>query len=161
MKKQHLELEERIHQLTLDMVGCRSVVGTTDEIAMSEKVYQIFSKIDYWKENPQLLYRLPFINDPLGRFSVVASLKGEKCSSDKTVVMIGHTDTVGISDYGDLKDLATQPDKLIEALKNVTISNDAKKDLESANWLFGRGILDMKCGVAIIIAIMEHISREI
>ena len=154
-------MEKRIHELTLDMVGCRSVVGTADEIVMSEKVYQIFSSIAYWKENPQLLSRLPFLNDPLGRFSVVASLKGEKCASDKTVVMIGHTDTVGISDYGDLKELAIQPDKLMEALKNVTISKDARNDLESGDWLFGRGVLDMKCGVAIIIAIMEHISKDI
>lgn len=161
MKKHDIELEKRISQLTLDMVGCRSVVGTADEIAMSEKVYQILSSINYWKENPHLLSRLPFLDDPLGRFSVVASLKGEKSTCDKTVIMIGHTDTVGISDYGDLKDLAIQPAKLIEALKNVTISNDARKDLESGNWLFGRGILDMKCGVAIINAIMEHISRDI
>ncbi len=161
MKKQYIDLEERIKELTLDLVSCRSVVGTMDEIAMSEKVYQIFAGIDYWKRNPQLLKRLPFINDPLGRFSVVASLKGAKGSGNKTVVMIGHTDTVGISDYGDFRDLATQPDKLIEALKNVTLSDEARKDLESGNWLFGRGILDMKCGVAIIIAIMEHISKEI
>jgi len=161
MKKHNLDLEERIHQLTMDMVNCRSVVGTADEIIMSEMVYQIFSSIDYWKENPHLLSRLPFSNDPLGRFSVVASLEGEKRPNDKTVVMIGHTDTVGLRDYGDLQDLATQPDKLIEALKNVTISDDARHDLESGNWLFGRGILDMKCGVAIIISIMEHISKDI
>jgi len=40
--------------------------------------------------------------------------------------MIGHTDTVGIRDYGDLQDLATQPYKLLEALKNVTLSEDAR-----------------------------------
>lgn len=161
MKKQHLEIEERIRELTLDLVSCRSVVGTADEIAMSEKVYQLLSGIDYWRENPQLLKKLPFINDPLGRFSVVASLKGGKGPSGKTVVMVGHTDTVGISDYGDFKDLATRPDELVEALKSVSLSDEARKDLESGNWLFGRGILDMKCGVSIIIAIMEHISRDI
>ncbi|MBK5247650.1 MAG: hypothetical protein JJE49_10340 [Peptostreptococcaceae bacterium] len=69
--------------------------------------------------------------------------------------MIGHTDTVGIRDYGDLQDLATQPDKLIEALKKVTISEEVRQDLESGNWLAGRGILDMKCGIAIIIAIND------
>ena len=76
MKKHYLDLEERIHQLMIDMVNCRSVVGTTDEIVMSEMVYQIFSGIDYWKENPHLLSRLPFSNDPLGRFSVIATIKG-------------------------------------------------------------------------------------
>lgn len=161
MKKHNIYLEERIHQLTIDMVNCRSVVGTGDELVMSEMVYQLFASMDYWKENPHLLTRLPFSNDPLGRFSVVASLKGEKSCSDKTVVMIGHTDTVGIRDYGDLQNLATQPDKLIKALKKVTLSEDARHDLESGNWLFGRGILDMKCGVAIIIAILEHISKDI
>jgi len=154
-------LAGRIEELALELVNCRSVVGSADEIEMSDTVYRIFSDMQYWKQNPRLLKQLPFTSDPLGRSSVVAMLKGGKGSSRKTVVMIGHIDTVGISDYGDLRTFATRPGELAEALRKVTLSNEAEKDLSAGNWIFGRGILDMKCGVAIIMAIMEDISRDI
>ena len=37
-------------------------------------------------------------------------MRGEKRPSSKTVVTIGHFDTVGISDYGSLAPYANQPD---------------------------------------------------
>ena len=154
-------LAQRIEQLTLELVNCRSVVATSDELAMSTMVYTLLSEMPYWKTNPQLLVKQPFINDPLGRFSVVARLEGQKDESKKTVIMIGHTDTVGISDYGDFKGLATKPEALIEALKTVTLSEEAKADLDSGEWLFGRGILDMKCGVATIMCILEMLSQDV
>lgn len=154
-------LADRIEQLTLELVACRSVVGTADEIAMGTLIFRLLSEIPYWKQHPELLTKQPFKNDPLGRFSVMARLEGEKDDSKKTVIAIGHTDTVGISDYGDFKDLATKPEALIEALKSVTLSEDAKRDLDSGNWLFGRGILDMKCGLAILISILELLSEDI
>jgi arginine utilization protein RocB len=158
---QRVALANRIEQLTLELVKCRSVVGTADERIMSETVYRMFAEMDYWKQNPHLLKKQPFINDPIGRFSVVARLEGQKDESKKTVVMIGHTDTVGISDYGDLKSLATEPEKLDEAFRQATLTGEAAEDLNAGNWIFGRGILDMKCGVAIIMGILEDLSKEI
>ena len=155
------DLSHRIEQLTLRLVNCRSVVATADEIVMSELVYQLLAEMPYWKQHPELLVRQPFNNDPLGRFSVVARLEGRKDASKKTVIMIGHTDTVGISDYGDFKAFATKPEALIEALKTVTLSEEAKADLDSGEWLFGRGILDMKCGIAIIMGILELLSQDV
>lgn len=159
MKKE--TLAQRIEQLTLELVNCRSVVATSDELAMSELVYKVLGDLPYWKQHPELLIKQPFNNDPLGRFSVVARLEGQKDESKKTVIMIGHTDTVGISDYGDFKSLATKPEALIKALKTVTLSEEAKADLESGEWLFGRGILDMKCGVATIISLLEQLSQDV
>lgn len=155
------DLASQIEALTLELVQCRSVVGTTDELRISELVYQKFSEMPYWKQNPHLLMKQPFENDPLGRYSVIVRLEGKKDESRKTVIMIGHTDTVGISDYGDFKSLATQPEALVEALKTVTLSDEAKQDLDSGQWLFGRGILDMKCGVAILMAILQNLSEDV
>lgn len=154
-------LAQRIEQLTLELVNCRSVVATSDELAMSELVYKVLADLPYWKRHPELLIKQPFNSDPLGRFSVIARLEGQKDESKKTVIMIGHTDTVGISDYGDFKSLATKPEALIKALKTVTLSEEAKADLESGEWLFGRGILDMKCGVATIISLLEQLSQDV
>lgn len=154
-------LSKRVEQLTLELVKVRSVVGTTDELDISNKVYDLFRQMPYWNKHPELLQQLPFQNDALGRSSVVAQLKGQKGSSNQTVVMIGHIDTVGISDYGDFKEAATNPKELMKALKNVQLSPDAQQDYDSGHYVFGRGILDMKCGVAIIMAIMEDLAAHI
>ena len=102
-------------------------------------------------------------NDKLGRKSLIAIMKGEKKKSDKTIIMIGHTDTVGISDYGTLKHLANKPYELTEKFKEIasTLPPEVRKDLESGEYLFGRGLFDMKTGDAIIMAVMEEISKDI
>ena len=94
------EVNKRIEQIALDFVSQQSVVDTPDEVKMADKVYKTISEIDYWKKNPDKLRFVPVKGDLLGRKIVVAELNGEKAPSDKTVVMIGHFDTVGISDYG-------------------------------------------------------------
>lgn len=154
-------LSKRIEELTIDLTNVRSVVGTTDEINVSKRVYDIFSKMEYYRENPELLELQDFNNDPIGRKNVVAVVKGKKGNSKKTVVMIGHTDTVGTSDYAGFEEYATKPYELSEKLKTITLPEDARNDLNSGNWLFGRGIFDMKCGVATIMAIIEDITESI
>ena len=155
------ELSKRIEQIALELTGQLSVLDTPDEILMAEKVYSIMSEMKYFKAHPENLYYVPVKGDKLGRKSVVAIVNGEKKPSDKTVVMIGHMDTVGISDYGPLAEFANQPLVLTEKFKEIELPAQAKKDLESGEYLFGRGIFDMKSGDAIIMALMEMISDDI
>lgn len=154
-------LSKRVEELTLDLVRIRSIVGTTDENQISDAIYALFNQMPYWQAHPDKLKQLPFINDPLCRSSVMVEMTGELRPNAKTVILIGHTDTVGISDYGDFKELATEPGALKEVLKSLPLSDDIRADLESDDYLFGRGILDMKCGVAMIIAMMEDLSKRI
>lgn len=156
-----MDLAKRIEKLTIELTNEESVVGTKNELNSVKRIYDEFAGMDYYKKNPDLLKYVDFIDDNLGRKSVVATLKGEKGNSKKTIVLIGHTDTVGISDYGNIKEYATKPLELVEQLKKVSLPEDAKKDLESGEWLFGRGIFDMKCGVATLMCIMEEISKDI
>lgn len=153
----------RIEEIAVKLTNELSVVETLGEVNVTKKVYDIFSEMDYYKNNPKHLKFVDLANDKLGRKSVMAILKGKKGNSKKTVLMIGHTDTVGISDYGSLKEYAHQPYELTERFKKIadTLSEEVRKDLESGDYLFGRGIFDMKTGVAIIMAIMEEISKDI
>ena len=144
------------------MVAQQSIVETTDEVLMSDKVYEIMARMDYFKKNPKNLYCLPVKHDRWGRKIVIAILNGKKNESKKTVVCIGHTDTVGISDYGNLAEYATKPYELIEKLKEIsTLTQEVKEDIASGKYLFGRGIFDMKSGDANIMAIMEAISEDV
>lgn len=151
----------RIKEIALDLVSQQSVVDTADEIKMAEKIYGIMAGMDYYKKHPENLYYLDCKGDLLGRKVVVAELNGEKGNSKKTVAMIGHFDTVGISDYGPLAEYSTKPAELIEKLKGVKLPPEAREDLESGNYMFGRGLFDMKSGDAIMIAMFEEISKNI
>ncbi|MEI6857797.1 M20/M25/M40 family metallo-hydrolase [Psychrilyobacter sp.] len=156
-----LTLSKKIEKLTIELTNILSVVGTSGEIDASNKIYEVFADMPYYKKNPNLLSHLDFKNDTLGRKNVVAIVKGEKTPSDKTVVLIGHSDTVGISDYSGFEEYATKPYELAKKLKELKLPADVRENLDSGNWLFGRGIFDMKCGVATIMTIMEDITENI
>ncbi len=157
------EIAARIEEIAVELTNQLSVVETPGELNSVQKVYDIFSEMDYYKKHPEHLKFVDVVNDKLGRKSVLAILKGKKGNSKKTVLMIGHTDTVGISDYGSLKEYANKPYELTEKFKEIasTLPEEVRKDLESGDYLFGRGLFDMKTGDAIIIALMEEISKDI
>lgn len=156
-----MDISKRVEELAIDLTNILSVVDTKDENNMAERIYEFFGEMDYFKGNPDNLKYVDVINDEVGRKSTVATIKGKKGNSDKTVILIGHIDTVGIDDYGDLKEYANKPLELIEKLKEVVISKEAREDLNSGDYLFGRGIFDMKCGVSIIMAIMEELAKNV
>ena len=155
------EVTERIKQMALDFTAQLSVVETPGEIEMAQLIYDTIADIDYYKKHPELVYQLDCVGDQYKRRIVVAELNGEKAPSDKTIVMIGHFDTVGISDYGNLKEFAGNPEVLAEEFKKWKLPEEAREDLESGKYIFGRGLFDMKSGDAAIIGIMEEISKDI
>jgi len=156
-----VDIGKKIEQLTTELTNIKGVVGTNDEIFVAEKIYERFNSLSYFKENPENLKYIAEVEQKLGRKSVIAVLNGKKGNSDKTVLLISHLDTVGISDYGDLKEYATKPEELMSKLKELSFSSDIENDLNSGDYLFGRGIFDMKCGVATLMVIMEEISNDI
>lgn len=161
-RKMNIEsLSKRIEEIAIDLTSQRSVVGTKDEIAMAEKIYNIFANMDYYKEHPENLYYVDCKDDLLGRKVVVAELNGKKDDSKKTVALIGHFDTVGISDYGNFAEYATDVRKLPELLETLKLPKEAMDDLKSGEYLFGRGLFDMKSGDAIIIALFEELAKNL
>lgn len=152
-------ISKRIEEVALQLTEVFSVVDTKGEIEISDKVYEILSKIPYFQSHPEDLFFV-HTNDEIGRKSVVAVLRGNK-KSNKTVVTIGHTDTVGISDYGDLSEYANRPHELAERFKNVKLDEASKRDLESGEFLFGRGIFDMKSGDAVLMVLLEELAKDL
>lgn len=154
-------ISKRIEEIAIELTKELSVVETEGELNSVNKIYEIFNQMDYYKKNPDDLKFVDVINDTLNRKSLIATLRGKKGNSKKAVIMIGHTDTVGISDFGNLKEYANKPYELTEMFKNLSLPKEVKKDLDSGDYLFGRGIFDMKTGDAIIMAIMEDISKNL
>lgn len=158
-----MNFKKRIEQLAVELTQHRSVTETIEEQRIATYVYDFFSEMSYFKKNPEKLFYVPVEHDPWGRKSVIAILRGQKKPSEKAVILIGHTDTVGISDYGELKEMAHMPYLLTEQFKKIknVLPNAVREDLESGDYLFGRGLFDMKTGDAINMALMEDIEKNL
>lgn len=152
------ELRKRIEELAMELTHIKSVVETPGEKMLAQRIYDLLSDLPYFSEHPGHLKKVPVPGDSLERFSILAMVKGRLGSARETVVGLGHFDTVGTSDYGRLEEYATQPLELTRRLKEVSLTADAEEDLRSGNYLFGRGIFDMKTGLAILMAILERLS---
>lgn len=152
--------KEELLNLTIELVGIKSVSGTSDEAYVSNFVYQKLKELDYYKENPNHLFIQP-INDELNRSFVCALMKSKKKTS-KTILTIAHIDTADIENAGILKEYILSPYEYTDKLKEHIdlLDEDAKKDLLSGDWLFGRGIMDMKMGLAMQMQLIKEYSKR-
>lgn len=147
-------LKDRIYKLLKDMAAIDSVSYTDRESAMSAYVHSVFSRIPYFKERPDQFGLHPIPNDPFGRTVPYGLILG---NSANTVVSMGHMDVVSTESYGELAEQAFQiGEELEKALGEKDLSQEARADLESGEWIWGRGVADMKGGVALHMALFEE-----
>ncbi|MDN5311952.1 MAG: hypothetical protein PWQ68_925 [Thermoanaerobacteraceae bacterium] len=154
------DMGEKIKRLSLELTRIASVVGTRGEIKAVEYIYDYLKKVDYFIQNSRNLQLKDLKNDSLNRKYVMAFLEGKKASLN-TVLLLGHIDTVGTDDYGDLKEYATEPEILKQMLSKKSFDEEITNDLKSDNWIFGRGIFDMKTGVASQMVMIEEFSEQL
>ncbi|WHY91925.1 M20/M25/M40 family metallo-hydrolase [Neobacillus cucumis] len=155
-----LESREAVLALTTQLVNVESIVNTAGEKAIANSLYKIIADLPYFSKNASYLTLEKTINDIHERYNVLAFVKGTKGTSNRTVILMGHIDTVGIDDFNQLKERACFPDELMEALRQEELPVSAKEHLESGDWLFGRGVLDMKSGVASHLYLLQYYSEH-
>ncbi len=147
---------ERVRAIALTLTGWPSVTGTADEAAFSGKLAHYLEEI-----GGLAVWTKPIPDDPLGRANVFALKRG---TGRKTVLLAGHFDTVPAEDYGALKPLAFDPERLLDkTISRLRATGEhalALSDLESGDYLPGRGLLDMKAGLAAGIAVLEAHEGE-
>ena len=118
--------------------------------------------IPYFKAHPDQLIVQPLKNnDPFNRLNVIAIAFGTRSDSKDTIILHGHMDTVQIDDYGAIKDYAFDCDALPEKIKALTNDPEVLADIESGEWMFGRGASDMKCGDAINMLLMRYFTENL
>lgn len=147
-----------IKEILFRLVSVQSDTGTLREIHMAECILDIIKEQNYFMKNPDLCGKY-YNNDFLNRPVVWALHKGK---SKKTIILTGHYDAVEIDSYGIIKEYALNPNKLKDKLRSINVDSDAKKDIQNPDWYFGRGINDMKAGIAINIdAVSSNISEDV
>lgn len=151
--------KEELLNLTIELVNQKSISSSKDEAKIAEYIYNKLKELEYYKTNPNYLYLEP-INDDYGRYLVCALMTSNK-PTDKTIITIAHMDTADIENAGSLKDYILHPYEYSEKLKqNIhLLDEESKKDLLSDNYLFGRGIMDMKMGLAMQMSFLEYYSN--
>jgi arginine utilization protein RocB len=155
-----LQCREEVLAFTKKLVNIESIVNTAGEKVIAQSLFSLLTDFPYFTNNPTNLEIVQTINDVHVRYNVLAFVKGTKGTRNRTVILMGHMDTVGIDDFNQLKDLACDPDELMEALKKEDLPASAKEHLESGDWLFGRGVLDMKSGVASHLYLVKYYSEH-
>ncbi len=151
---------KELEDLLVQLVEVRSVVNSDGEHDIIDFIENYVRGWEYFRTRPEQIVRIPSEGDPLGRSSLLVCVSGRE--SNDAVVLIGHTDTVEVDDYGPLADLATTPDQLEGALKSGRrhLYPKAQSDLESGKYLWGRGALDMKAGVANELLLLKRLAEN-
>lgn len=135
------------------LVEHESVTGSPAEIALCEYIHLRLNELSYFQKNPHFLQLHPMTD---GRTFITALVK--KGTAKKTVILLSHFDVVDVHDYGEWKHLAFRPDVLTAEMykRKREMSHDVQHDLENGEWLFGRGTMDMKAGIALHMSMIER-----
>lgn len=151
-------MEKRILEILKTLVSMKSVSCSTVEVEPAEWFAEFFKSLPYFEKHPEDtgLYEIPA--DPYGRKIPYALLRGKKTD---TVLLSGHFDVVSTEEYGKAEPWAYEVGtKLEEMLAQMPLDATAKADLESGEWIWGRGVADMKGGLAIHAALFEEYAKQ-
>ena len=152
--------ESRI-ALLKKLIEIPSFTESTAENDAALFIYSHLSAIPYFKAHPEHLSLIPtpLEKDPRPLHAVCARVMA-KIPTPKTLVLISHYDVVETSMYGELQPLACQPNKLADAfLKSPhLLPPQALEDLKSGHFIFGRGAMDMKAGVALELELLRDFA---
>ncbi len=155
----HWNTKEGILELLYRLVKVPSVTGTRGELRMEDEISAILREMPYFQKYPNQIYRKEINGDLLNRKAIAGFYQGSKTST-KTIILLSHYDVVGVEDYGRLAPLAFSPLECTSAMVEENLSDDAERDLKSGEWIFGRGIMDMKAGLAIQMALLSEVVEN-
>jgi arginine utilization protein RocB len=155
---------ERARSWALAMTELPSVSGSAEEAAFPEKLVALLRAAPPFSDQPADVWTIPVPGGRHQRACVAALVRGK---GSRTVLLTGHFDTVPIEDYGDLKPVAGSTEALRQGLlqrlrtsAGTAAEKRALADLSGDDFLPGRGLLDMKAGLAAGLAVLEAFAAD-
>lgn len=153
----------RTRELTHALVRQASVTESAGEVGFAAFLQVLLAGWPYFQRHPAQVWCQPIQGDPFGRSNLYALVRGR---GRQTVLLTGHYDVVSVDNYGPLEALAFDPETLLPALitdLKVNARSEAEqralRDLESGLFEPGRGMADMKSGLAAGLVVLEAFSR--
>ena len=151
-------MKDKIMKLMTELVAIDSISDSKKEVAAAQYIYDFLKELPYFKDHPEDVGLMEIEGDAHGRKVPYAFLNGEKRN---TVVMMGHFDVVNAEVYGEAEPLAfTVGEELEAALAKKAMNPAQRADMESGEWIWGRGVADMKSGLAIHLALFEQYAAQ-
>lgn len=161
---------QRTRELTLQMVNWPSLTSSAGETQWAHRLHALLSSWPYFQAHPDQLQLVRTLNDSVERYCLFALVRGSDTRDTRhpaqpipTAVLCGHYDVVSIDNYGDLAAHAFDPEALLPRLiadlqrdQSSSAAQRALADLQSGDYLPGRGALDMKSGLAAGLAVLER-----
>lgn len=154
-----MRLRDNILDTLERLVHIPGISGTKFENDTAVEIYNMLKEIPYLNINSENVIMHKINGDIYGRHFITALLKG-KNPSNRTIVLTGHYDVVGIEEFGQLKEFAFNIKEYTKKVRELNLSEDAARDLKSGDWIFGRGSADMKYGLALEIEILRALSED-
>jgi arginine utilization protein RocB len=147
------QTKEQLVDLLCELVRIPSVTGSQAEIDLPSFVVEQLSALPYFQQNPDHVRANPTGD---GRAFVTALVKKEGVTD--TIILVSHFDVVDVEDYGEWKTDAFVAKKLTSLFQShkKDLPPAVQEDIETGSWLFGRGTMDMKCGLALHMAMVEQ-----
>jgi len=145
-----------------------SQTNTPGERDFPAHLHALLAQLPYFRRHPEYIRLQPTTADPFERYVLLALVRG---IGPPTLILTGHYDVVGVENYGSLADVAAQPEallpRLVASLRSAAAQGDglspadqlALDALLSGDFLPGRGLLDMKSGLAAGLAVLEHFAQ--
>lgn len=150
---------QAIYDLMLDLVAVPSVSPSPAETELAELIYNKLAELPYFKQHKDDLVFIPIPEDQFGRKAVFAIVRAQP-ETKRTLILTGHFDVVDTSVAGALANVAFRPEEYTKKLAELELPREAREDLESGKFLFGRGVMDMKLGIAIEMALLTEYSQQ-
>ncbi|MBN2658999.1 MAG: M20/M25/M40 family metallo-hydrolase [Spirochaetales bacterium] len=151
--------QEKVLNRFKTLQQARGFSGTDGEREIADLLFRCFEEHPYFKENRENLVRDYIPDDPFGRFNISAFYRSLS-PSGKTIIFSGHMDVVELEGFGHLESLAFDYEAYTERVGELNLSEEALCDLESGEWIFGRGTADMRMGLAMALELMfEYMEK--
>ena len=146
-----LSKRDYLLKIIKELVAIPSITESAAESAPGEWIRERLSALPYFTDNPQHLQwiKTSLEGSPHNLHSLVARVDAAK-ATNRTILMVAHYDVVDIKIYGDDTPYAFSPDELAKRF-----SAEEEKDV-----LYGRGTMDMKCGVALEVDLLEEFAAD-
>ncbi|WP_042470372.1 M20/M25/M40 family metallo-hydrolase [Bacillus ndiopicus] len=159
MKQYLWDTSEKLRALLCEIVSWDSRTLTEGENDFAYKLRSELLTVPYFAAHAN---HIELHDAGQGRNAVTALYKHP--TATETIVLISHFDTVHTEEYGELEPLAFFPEQLTKKLMEPKYFKDlpesAQIDLKSGKYLFGRGTMDMKMGLALHMQLIEKASNE-
>ncbi|OEH94534.1 M20/M25/M40 family metallo-hydrolase [Bacillus solimangrovi] len=150
------QTKEQLIELLTTLVQHPSITNSKGEVAVAEFIHKQLSELPYFKKHPEQVVLHPMED----RRQFVTSLVKQEGHED-TIILLSHFDVVEVDDYGVWKNMAFRPKELTQVFyKHINeLPDDVQNDMNSGEWLFGRGTMDMKAGLTVQMSMIEKACK--